>query len=658
MQSNTYRIKKNNYYRTLITETLPAEVPIIFSNDGFYANCHLKKKNNNYHPFKIFENLISGTDNSYTIPFNYKVRKNDLSVRNLTLLHPRIQLEIVEFYKTYDSLICFYTSKSDASLRSPQKVASTYYIKNSESELNKYRSNGILNEYEDLIFRHSSSYFSYRGFKKIHRFYDSPSFNTYEATYSKLWFMDVAKCFDSIYTHSLSWACKDKIETKSNLKISSTFANIFDTLMQRSNYNETSGIIIGPEISRIFAEIIFQEIDAQLFTEMKKKNFISGKDFVFKRYVDDCFIFANNDEVAQSIYDTYSDILNKFKMHVNVNKVEKLKRPFLTKKSKIIFDTNISLTTFFDSFTEYSSWNDRKILKPTKIYKPKSLSLHFINSIKNICSKNDSPYDSIASYVISACVKRIEEIVIYEEIISEADENYYKDTLMLILDVLYFFYSVAPSVNSSYKLAKGVLLIISYAEKYLSTFENTIKNKIYANSCEILCKTDELNFNKRENFLSLEKINLLLSISDLDADYSLPPDDVENLFNLNFDTNKITYYHLISCLYYTKNKPRYLSINSKLNKIISTKLVDLNDLNRSSENAHLFLDALSCPYIDRSTKSSLIKKFYIWKSLPTPTAAVVNDIIQYMEHNPWFVGWTRINILNMLERKELMQTYS
>ena len=62
---------------------------------------------------------------------------------------------------------------------------------------------------------------------------------------------------------------------------------MFDMLMQRLNYNETNGIIIGPEISRIFAEIIFQDIDSKVIRSLRSKGFKFNKDYVIKRYVDD-----------------------------------------------------------------------------------------------------------------------------------------------------------------------------------------------------------------------------------------------------------------------------------------------------------------------------------------------------------------------------------
>ncbi len=36
------KIKKNDLNRVLLTELLPFEVPMLFSNDGFYSN--IKKK--------------------------------------------------------------------------------------------------------------------------------------------------------------------------------------------------------------------------------------------------------------------------------------------------------------------------------------------------------------------------------------------------------------------------------------------------------------------------------------------------------------------------------------------------------------------------------------------------------------------------------------
>ena len=55
---------------------------------------------------------------------------------------------------------------------------------------------------------------------------------------------------------------KTKEIAKQQIK-SFNFEQDFDKFMQHVNYNETAGIAIGPEFSRIFAEIIFQSIDVK-----------------------------------------------------------------------------------------------------------------------------------------------------------------------------------------------------------------------------------------------------------------------------------------------------------------------------------------------------------------------------------------------------------
>lgn len=62
---------------------------------------------------------------------------------------------------------------------------------------------------------------------------------------------DVSRCFDSIYTHTLSWALSSKKIVKDNLGTNKdSFGGKFDRVMQQMNYNETNGIVIGPEFSK------------------------------------------------------------------------------------------------------------------------------------------------------------------------------------------------------------------------------------------------------------------------------------------------------------------------------------------------------------------------------------------------------------------------
>ncbi len=64
----------------------------------------------------------------------------------------------------------------------------------------------------------------------------------------------------------------DRDAVKENVRRSlETFAGKFDRLMQQMDYNEANGIIIGPEFSRIFAELILQSVDRALCSELQSK---------------------------------------------------------------------------------------------------------------------------------------------------------------------------------------------------------------------------------------------------------------------------------------------------------------------------------------------------------------------------------------------------
>ena len=72
--------------------------------------------------------------------------------------------------------------------------------------------------------------------------------------------------------------------------------------MQQINYNETNGIIIGPEFSRIFAELILQSVDRIVEQKLVSKHNLKHKvDYEIFRYVDDYFIFFNEDSTKDKM---------------------------------------------------------------------------------------------------------------------------------------------------------------------------------------------------------------------------------------------------------------------------------------------------------------------------------------------------------------------
>ncbi|MDC5090872.1 hypothetical protein OHW39_18335, partial [Acinetobacter baumannii] len=142
-------IKRNDYDRVLITETLPYETPIIFSNNGLYDRI---KNINKFSTFEqeIIKELVlcqgSHIKSKPTKPYLYKIRKNALEYRRLALLHPASQWKVREFYNEYDKLILYYCSESPASIRAPKKIASSFYSKGSWENIYKYKTGNVTSD--------------------------------------------------------------------------------------------------------------------------------------------------------------------------------------------------------------------------------------------------------------------------------------------------------------------------------------------------------------------------------------------------------------------------------------------------------------------------------------------------------------------------------
>ena len=65
------RLKKSDVWRTVLTDTAPFEVPIIFSNDGFYKN--LSDLQSKSELLQKFVETIVLKQRKFTVPFKYSI---------------------------------------------------------------------------------------------------------------------------------------------------------------------------------------------------------------------------------------------------------------------------------------------------------------------------------------------------------------------------------------------------------------------------------------------------------------------------------------------------------------------------------------------------------------------------------------------------------
>lgn len=131
--------------------------------------------------------------------------------------------------------------------------------------------------------------------------------------------LDISRCYENIYTHSITWALLGKEKAKEELvkKEKSAQYNLADELdkkVRSINNDETKGIPTGPLTSRLISELILAEIDKIL-----KEKFPNIK---YNRFVDDYkFYFLKKEEAIQFI-PKFQKILYDFKFSLNENKTK------------------------------------------------------------------------------------------------------------------------------------------------------------------------------------------------------------------------------------------------------------------------------------------------------------------------------------------------
>ncbi|MPS78653.1 MAG: RNA-directed DNA polymerase [Achromobacter sp.] len=647
------RIRRSDYNRVLITETTPFETPIIFSNDGLYdqiaaLDCAGHVQRTIIKSLVLYEG-VSKPPNS-TIPYTYKIKKDSKNFRRLALLHPASQWKTRIFYEKYEQLIIHYCSISPASIRAPKAVATSFYSKSSWENVNKYKTGSIALHELDRYAKHAPSFFSYRGHDRLYKFFNSRDFFSLEKKFSFLTTLDVTKCFDSIYTHCLSWAVKDKPFTKSHVSVSSTFSQEFDCVIRHGNHNETNGIPIGPEVSRIFAEILFQEIDRRVIHALADLKF--QQDYELRRYVDDVFIFARNELVANRIHDKYADVLIDFNLHTNTAKSTCIRRPFSSSKARLVHDAGFQANLFFDKFLDQTGMG---VLRPKAIHNTWKLTKSYIDSVKALCHSNDALYDEIASFLISVITERVKRLVNRDDSPEAVQESGYVDAFIVLLDVLFFFYSVSPSVGASYKLSTSLILTARFSKQHLLVTYPTVHQKIYDLTCSLL--HDQCGMKHAgdiEGFVHLESFNIALATRELGNNHLLPADVIDELF---VSAGKLTYFTIVSSLFYVRDSDVYQDLREKLLDAAAEKLSDLSDILMNSEKAHLLLDLLSCPYVPNKQKATWIKSLFKNFQITQPTKADIQEFLTGISTSHAQVDWKDIDLLNSLEKKELKQAY-
>jgi len=603
----------------------------------------------------IVDNVLNSKQNSF-IPFKYKIKKGEVSFRTLSLVHPSGQKMYCEFYWKHASSITYYCSKSLLSIRAPNKVASSFYARELDIS-DKYKNNTVDTTSNELLKKYSSSYFAYGGYDRLYKFFVSNRYLLLERTFTHMSMLDISNCFDSIYTHTINWSVKGKDHAKAHIKYKNQFASEYDALIQSSNNMETNGIPIGSEFSRVFAETLFHSIDNNVVKILHHKHGLKHeKDYEILRYVDDYIVFCNSTEDEDRIHGVLCDELAKFNLYINDQKLQKFTRPFQTDNSDSIVQLKKSIQEF-DSHFQSSNINEPK---PTKIRNPCRVKRTLIDQVKSIAKLTNSGYSTVAPYLVSAFVNKVIRICnIAEHSLKPEDDDFEENlipirtTVSIHMDLCFFFFCVQPSVTNSYRLAKAIVVADQFFTKLDTPNIPEFRSSVMEEINQIL-KTIPLN-SEREGFVPLALINIVTATANFGGNYTIDPATLEESFG---GVSDASYFELVSLLYYCRDHDRYSQLRTKLEKFTLQKLSTDKRFGMNAETAFIFLDCVGCPYLSKITRQKMLDLFlHQCEPSKTYSASTKNTFLEAAEYKNWFIDWRNLDLLNLLERRELSATY-
>ncbi|WP_239449008.1 antiviral reverse transcriptase Drt3b [Mediterranea sp. An20] len=715
--------------RVLFSDVLPYECPIIFSNrylyrflakylwigkkeqkvDNIMWNVLKQSKRLDEKDANAFAALLFGCYekgkrvgilqhklNDLFYPYQFNIAHKENKNRTLSIIHPYNQWQVVEFYEQYKYSILYFCNQSKYSLRKPHKIAQYFYYRDRlHRKLSGHESDKVelfFNEYENL-----KTYFSYEKYSNIYKFYEDYRYQRAEKKFKYLVKFDLQSCFDSIYTHTISWATAggaDKVKVLPGYH-GSWVGDAFDNLMQSVNARETNGIVIGPEFSRIFAEIILQYIDQKVEQELWEEKKLRHK-FTYEcyRYVDDYFLFYNDEKDRNLFMESLTKWLKEFKLQISPSKTEEFERPFITKvtiaKQRIesllsnIFsiplweevESNLCVEKEEDTEDEDSDKDKGILYKKFNIY----LSANSANAqIKATVRECGIEYRDIANYLLEKISQRLDAFLNryeigfkkYERLMSKEDVNKNEvethaqraqrkltSYLVSLVDVAFFVFNSNRQVNTTLKLQKIMNSIIIYVKRH-GDFKVNPKVRFQTISKDIIFKKiqDEIALvltttDSHRNTLH-ESLYLLILAKELGGAYLLAPEVVKS-----FIKNSELQYNLFACiilLYYYANHMCYDEQKAILKDKILKKyrLVAESERKRNSELTILTADMMTCPFVDDAYKQSLLTLIGITETKDQQM------IMRFARKQKFiFTRWTMFNLNKELQAKISQEVYS
>ena len=587
---------KNNIERNkldyILTDIMPVEVSELFSYSKFYeyllskqstlddivSQMHAMKAENSETPF-------SGGKwgNWATSPLKFNILKGTDSIRELNLVQPLSAMNIYFFVECYQKeLLDILSNNACFSLRYHRKNSDLFYRRKSKKIVDYFEK--ISQKVDRAILQQTGAYFKIHKFNSVSSFTNSRLWQQCNFKYRNFAKIDYKSCFDSIYTHAYKWCIeKDTVDSKeasnANLHI------VIDRVLQNINGRSSNGLIVGPEFSRMIAEVLLQEIDVEVKHNLAAQGLNAGADYRVFRYVDDIYIFSHTQAHTDLIIKTIERAAQKYLLKFNEFKYLKAYTPVVLSswlgKARALSDR---ISALFYRKQELHDMAEKKPLLKSGYISVDRIKDDFIYLV------NEFPKEQryIVSFMLSTLLNNI----------SNKKDGYALfepdkcARAFVLLDLAMYIYSFCPCFEHTQKL----ISMIVYMDDELQFSKDELNHK------------KSINLIRRYSFV-FEKGNMndLCNWFLFFHDYSIPLlRSTETIFEkkLREEDNPILWANYL--IYSRYHSDYHQEILTWVEEVLQYKVNQIGNKDPLLQKEFWYvITFINCPYISSSVKTAL-----------------------------------------------------
>ena len=353
--------------------------------------------------------------------------------------------------------------------------------------------------------------------------------------------------------------------------------------------------------------------------------------------------------MLDDIYNAYKEQLAYYKLDLNEKKREYFERPFTSGVSDAKRQVNKMFAEFKEKHLKRKDCDGDEKHYALAIRSDYSLFTSFVKHFRSITHQFQLCYGDLNKYTLTLLLNQIRKEMKKEMIPGSNLLNSYAD-------IAFFLFSLDMHTTASYRLCSILVLDCLVHWSDLAVEAEAKQGLIARIRREAKRVIDIYQADLAVENTDLEVLNLLLTLHRL-IGFKIPVSQINSLFGIDISNgqgyNRLNYFQLCTLLYLIENTPKYSVVLSGIESELLLRLSEPKRL-RKADNACLFFEIMTCPYIAKSTCLTLVEQ-----------CLDIDDRGQagkkraaLAKPKRWFFDWDKTHKLtDSLEKKEYHSPY-